>query len=57
MSDSTPTNGTPAITPPKCGIIMPISALDGLPASHWDNVKNILREAIGASLLSNGLRS
>lgn len=50
MSDSTPTNGNTATTPrPKCGIIMPISPLDGLPASHWENVKNILREALGAA--------
>ena len=31
---------------PKCGIIMPISTLDGLPPSHWEDVKSVLREAI-----------
>lgn len=31
---------------PKCGIIMPISAIDGLLPSHWEDVKSILREAI-----------
>jgi hypothetical protein len=33
----------------KCGIIMPISAIDGLSASHWEDVKAILREAIEAA--------
>lgn len=31
---------------PKCGIIMPISAIDGLPPSHWEDVKDILIQAI-----------
>lgn len=29
-----------------CGIIMPISSLDGCSADHWSEVKNILSEAI-----------
>lgn len=31
---------------PTCGIIMPISSLDGCSADHWSEVKNILSEAI-----------
>ena len=30
-----------------CGIIMPISAIDGCDESHWREVKDILHEAIG----------
>ncbi|MBU3171373.1 hypothetical protein [Clostridium estertheticum] len=29
----------------KCGIIMPISAIDGYPAEHWLDVKNIFVQA------------
>jgi hypothetical protein len=28
-----------------CGLIMPISALDGCPAEHWSDVKTIITEA------------
>lgn len=28
---------------PKCGIVMPISAIDGLPKEHWADVLNILK--------------
>lgn len=47
-SKRTPTNNKPTeeTEKPKCGIIMPISAIDGLPASHWEDVKSILSEAI-----------
>src|SRR5205085_7366313 len=31
---------------PKCGIIMPISALDGYPSEHWLEVKQILLDVI-----------
>lgn len=30
----------------SCGLVMPISALDGCPAEHWAEVKNIISEAI-----------
>ena len=30
----------------KCGIIMPISQIDGCPATHWTDVLNILKDAI-----------
>jgi hypothetical protein len=40
------TNDESAPERPMCGIIMPISAIDGLPTGHWEDVKNILREAI-----------
>ena len=29
-----------------CGIVMPISAIDGCSESHWEDVKSILKEAI-----------
>lgn len=32
-----------------CGIVMPISAIDGCPKEHWIEVKNILSEAIEAT--------
>jgi hypothetical protein len=31
---------------PKCGIIMPISAIDGLSEEHWREVNGILSDAI-----------
>jgi hypothetical protein len=31
-----------------CGLVMPISSLDGCSAEHWVEVKNIICEAIGA---------
>jgi len=31
---------------PKCGIVMPISAIDGCSESHWAEVLQILKEAI-----------
>lgn len=31
---------------PVCGIIMPISAIDGCPSEHWAEVKNIISESI-----------
>lgn len=34
---------------PVCGIIMPISAIDGCSREHWKEVKEILSEAIRAS--------
>lgn len=30
----------------KCGLIMPISTIDGYPASHWADVLSIVREAL-----------
>jgi hypothetical protein len=43
---------------PKCGIVMPISAIEGLPAEHWEDVLNILTDVISsinfeANLVSN----
>ncbi|WP_137123973.1 hypothetical protein [Roseomonas sp. HF4] len=35
--------------PPKCGVIMPISAIDGCTAEHWIEVKTIIFEAIKAA--------
>ncbi len=36
---------TPVQLKPRCGIIMPISAIDGLSADHWLEVLNIFKEA------------
>jgi len=33
-------------TPLSCGIIMPISTVDGLNAEHWSDVKSIIQEAV-----------
>lgn len=30
----------------KCGIVMPIAAMDGYPETHWKDIKNILESAI-----------
>ena len=53
---TTPTNNNPrekdsASHPEraKCGIIMPISPIDGLLSGHWEDVKAILREAIDSA--------
>src|SRR5689334_21298900 len=51
MSDNTlsasaaPDDGK-VVRRPKCGIIMPISAIDGLSETHWLEVSNILSAAI-----------
>lgn len=42
---------------PKCGLIMPISGIDGLPAAHWEDVKIILGEAIEAAGFESDLVS
>ena len=40
----------PAASPhPKCGLVMPISAIGDCTASHWADVKAILTEAIAAA--------
>jgi hypothetical protein len=31
---------------PKCGIVMPISAIDGVPKEHWVDVLQILKDSI-----------
>jgi len=31
---------------PRCGIIMPMSAIDGCPESHWSDVRDIISDAI-----------
>lgn len=43
---------------PKCGVIMPIAEIDGLPSSHWEAVLGIIKEAVAphdfdAELVSN----
>ncbi|MGR3623467.1 hypothetical protein [Pseudophaeobacter sp.] len=30
---------------PTCGIVMPISEIDGCGATHWKDVRNIIEEA------------
>lgn len=49
-------NSTEAVTPAedktphklKCGLVMPISAMDGYPAEHWADVRNILMDAVSS---------
>jgi hypothetical protein len=33
-------------SPPKCGLIMPISQIDGCSESHWEEVRTIIKEAL-----------
>lgn len=40
---------TSALTKPTCGIVMPISEIDGCSESHWGDVKAILKEAIASA--------
>jgi len=42
---------------PTCGIIMPISAIDGCPSEHWTEVKGIISEAICTAGYSSNLVS
>lgn len=44
MSEVTENSGQEAL--PKCGIVMPISSIDGCPAEHWLEVFDILKEVI-----------
>lgn len=47
----------PAPPPRKCGLVMPISAMDGILASHWQDVKAIVIDALpdwNVSLVSDG---
>jgi hypothetical protein len=49
MADQAPTNGdavSQSTAKPKCGIIMPISEIDGLSEKHWGEVFSILSAAI-----------
>lgn len=49
MNDSASESNSPTMPskqPLTCGIIMPISALDGCTADHWSDVKSIIVEAI-----------
>lgn len=52
-------NDTPTTLPekPKCGIIMPISAIGDYPASHWEEVKLVLKEAIDSAGFDSDLVS
>ena len=42
---------------PTCGIIMPISAIDGCPSEHWTEVKGIISEAVCTAGYSSNLVS
>jgi len=46
MSTNTPPNTEKIEQKPKCGIIMPISEIDGISEKHWVEVFNILSEAV-----------
>src|SRR5687768_3672538 len=36
----------------KCGVIMPISLIDGCPGTHWDAVFSIIKEALAETEFS-----
>jgi hypothetical protein len=42
---------------PHCGIVMPISAIDGCPEQHWTDVKSILSDAIDSAGFTTSLVS
>lgn len=53
-TEETPANGKAKAKPatgekPKCGIVMPIAAMDGYPAQHWIDVKEIISEVAEAA--------
>lgn len=33
---------------PTCGIIMPLSAIDGCAVAHWNDVQSIIKESVGS---------
>jgi len=33
---------------PTCGIVMPLSAIDGCSAAHWQDVQSIIKESVGS---------
>lgn len=45
-NSSADAESAPATPSATCGLVMPISALDGLSAEHWAEVKRIITEAI-----------
>lgn len=49
-----PSEATPL---PKCGIIMPISAIDNCPAEHWSELLSILRDIISNAGFDHNLVS
>jgi hypothetical protein len=53
--DTPPVPATPET--PYCGILMPISEIDGCLPSHWDEVNRILTEAIEAAAFKGRLVS
>lgn len=38
-----------SVSKPKCGLIMPMSDMDGYVRGHWDDVRNVLTEALDAN--------
>jgi hypothetical protein len=56
ISPTASTSPPPSDTP-KCGIIMPISAIGTYTAVHWKDVKGIFQEAIGAAGFESDLVS
>ena len=54
MSSKTP-EPTPSATiakMPKCGLIMPISLIDGCTEGHWEEVRGIIKEALSETEFS-----
>lgn len=48
---------TESVEKPKCGVVMPISAIDGCSEGHWGEVYAIICEAIGNAGFSGALVS
>ncbi|GGH64277.1 RNA helicase [Phaeocystidibacter marisrubri] len=47
----------PKTSTPTCGIIMPISEIDGCPASHWSDVLSIIKDVCSTSEFNANLVS
>ena len=39
----------------ECGLVMPISEIDGCPESHWDEVKQIFIESVESDFWHHSL--
>jgi hypothetical protein len=47
--EQAPTDSLPEVHPgPTCGIVMPLSAIDGCSAGHWVDVQSIIKESVGS---------
>lgn len=48
LEQSTPDSLPEVHQGPTCGIVMPLSAIDGCSAGHWIDVQSIIKESVGS---------